>query len=172
MNRRNARGLFLIAVLLLCILAWLTSPWWLGYVTNAYNRVENGLYIGGAVDHPPLGTRAVLNVCEQKDTFIVHTNMWEPFPGNPTVEWLARVVDFVAEQRAAGRTIYVHCLAGETRSATVVVAYLMREHGWRRDEAIAFLKSRRPQLKLPPYMIRLLDKWQEKLNVEQSHAEE
>jgi hypothetical protein len=166
MYKRHARLLILITALSLCALAWLTSTWWLGYTTGAFDLVEDGLYIGGAVERPPLGTHAVLNVCEHEDTFAVDAAMWEPFPREATVEWLERVVDFVAGHRAAGRTVFVHCHAGETRSATVVTAYLMRRYGWSRDEAIAFLAKRRPQLKLTPSKFRLLDEWQQRVNAE------
>src|SRR5689334_18278539 len=34
-----------------------------------YSRIEDGLYLGGFVDAPPPGTRAVVNLCEQDDPY-------------------------------------------------------------------------------------------------------
>jgi hypothetical protein len=34
-----------------------------------YSRIEDGLYLGGSVAHPPAGTGAVLNLCEVEDGY-------------------------------------------------------------------------------------------------------
>lgn len=34
-----------------------------------YSRIEEHLYLGGAVASPPWGTRAVLNLCEKEDPY-------------------------------------------------------------------------------------------------------
>ena len=45
----------------------------------------------------------------------------------------------------------------------VVVAYLMFEHGWSRDQALAFARTRRPDTRPnPAFMDRLLD-WEREL---------
>jgi protein-tyrosine phosphatase len=56
--------------------------------------------------------------------------------------------------------VYVHCLAGVNRSATVVTAYLMLEHGWDRDRALAHVKSKRPCAQPDPSLMQLLADWQ------------
>jgi protein-tyrosine phosphatase len=49
------------------------------------------------------------------------------------------------------------------RSGAVVTAYLMREHGWGRDQALAFLQKQRPQVGPNPALMRLLDQWEQDL---------
>jgi predicted protein tyrosine phosphatase len=39
--------------------------------------------------------------------------------------------------------ILVHCHAGISRSATIVIAYLMRKNNWSLDQALAFVRSKR-----------------------------
>ena len=54
-------------------------------------------------------------------------------------------------------------MAGMNRSGAAVTAYLMYEHGWGRDEALAFLRGRRPQVQPNPTLMRLLAEWEEEL---------
>src|SRR5262249_31704433 len=103
---------------------------------NAYSLIEEGLYQGRLVQEPPPGTGAVLNLCESKDSCDCEVMRWRPIadaPPAPSLDWLREQVGFVEEQRAAGRTVYVHCAAGVSRSGMVVVAYEMKKNGWSRD---------------------------------------
>src|SRR5437899_390003 len=134
MTRR--RG-FLVLVLLACVGAWLGLLWLeRSYREEPYTLIEEGLYVGSSISEPPPGTRAVVNLCGREDVYQVDACLWEPILDGgkaPSLEWLRRVVEFVEEQRRAGRTTYVHCLAGVSRSGMVAAAYLMREHNWSRD---------------------------------------
>lgn len=42
----------------------------------------------------------------------------------------------------------------------VTAAYLMKEHGWGRDEALAFLRSKRPVVRPNPAFMQLLTEWE------------
>jgi len=45
-------------------------------------------------------------------------------------------------------TVYVHCKAGRTRSATLVGCYLMMKNGWSPEEAVSHMKTCRPHILL------------------------
>jgi protein-tyrosine phosphatase len=131
-----------------------------------YCLIEDGLFIGSSVNQPPLGIKAVVNLCGREDPYQVDASLWEPvFEGSaePNLEWLGRVVEFIAVQRQAGRPTYVHCLAGMNRSGAVVTAYLMHEHGWGRDDALAFVREKRPVVQPNPTLMRLLAEWENAL---------
>lgn len=128
-----------------------------------YSRVEDGLWIGGSVAQPPPGTRAVLNLCESEDPYRVESHRWESIRDAepaPSLDWLRAQVAFIETERAAGRTVFVHCRNGVSRSGMVVVAYYMARHGWSRDEAVEFVRSRRPGLRPNPAFMSLLSEWE------------
>ncbi|KAK4372468.1 hypothetical protein RND71_007852 [Anisodus tanguticus] len=52
--------------------------------------------------------------------------------------------DFIEEAKRQGGGVLVHCFAGKSRSATIVIAYLMKKHGMSQSEAFQFVKSKRP----------------------------
>jgi protein-tyrosine phosphatase len=42
--------------------------------------------------------------------------------------------------------VFVHCQAGVSRSASIVIAFLMKEKKMKREEARAFVKSKREKI--------------------------
>jgi hypothetical protein len=132
-----------------------------------YSRIEDGLYLGGRVAKPPPGTKAVLNLCETPDPYRCEVHVWEPIPDAepaPDLDWLRRMVEFLEARRREGVTTFVHCRAGVSRGGMVVVAYEMLENRWTRDQALAFVRSKRPQVRPnPAFMDRLLE-WERALN--------
>ncbi|KAJ6625045.1 Dual specificity protein phosphatase 1 [Pseudolycoriella hygida] len=50
--------------------------------------------------------------------------------------------------------VLVHCMGGMSRSASVVIGYLVWSRRFKLDEAYAFVKSRRPQIR--PRQLRAL----------------
>jgi atypical dual specificity phosphatase len=58
--------------------------------------------------------------------------------------WAAETQVKLLREYKAGRTILVHCHAGMQRSAAVVAMFLITTTGMSADEAIAFVKSKRP----------------------------
>lgn len=71
------------------------------------------------------------------------------------LEHVHMAVAFLEENLAAGRPVYVHCTGGWHRSAVAAVALMMKENGWRFDEAWAHVAAERPGIE-PRYMDVLL----------------
>jgi protein-tyrosine phosphatase len=123
----------------------LTVAWLLRESPN-YSQIEPVLYLGGFVAEPPRGVKAVLNLCENQDPYQVEVHRWEPIRDAkpaPSFDWLREQVAFITAQREAGRTVFVHCRNGISRSGMVMVAYVMAQRGWSVEEALAFVRSRR-----------------------------
>lgn len=56
----------------------------------------------------------------------------------------ASAVRFLKRAHEAGGRVLAHCVAGRSRSASLVLAYLMHEHRMPLNEAFALLKEKRP----------------------------
>jgi protein-tyrosine phosphatase len=59
----------------------------------------------------------------------------------PAIEQCAK---FIAEKRAAGVNVLVHCLGGRSRSVTIVTAYLMIQHNMSLALALSTVVRQRP----------------------------
>jgi len=151
------------------------ADWWLPHEEPNYSRIEDGLYLGGSVDRPPRGTRAVLNVCESEEPYRAEVHRWQPIRDAapaPSMDWLRQQVDFINEQRRADLPVFVHCQGGTSRSAMVVAAYLMARDGSTRDEALTFLRARRPSIRPNPAFMGLLLEWQQALKKRRARIEQ
>jgi protein-tyrosine phosphatase len=56
--------------------------------------------------------------------------------------------EFINKAREEQSVIFIHCQVGKSRSATIVIAYLMKFHGYALDDAFTFVKKLR-KLVLP-----------------------
>src|SRR5687767_5025249 len=121
---KRLRILLVLAVVLAGVGAYLGLRWLEGtYHMKPYTRIEDGLFVGSAVERPPPGTDVVVNLCGREDGYSVDFTLDRPLlegGKEPDTEWLAEVVRFIDEHRRAGRTVYVHCTAGMNRSGMVV----------------------------------------------------
>ncbi|KAJ3880345.1 protein-tyrosine phosphatase-like protein [Lentinula edodes] len=60
----------------------------------------------------------------------------------------------------SGRNVLVHCQQGISRSAAVVIAYLIRNHGMSYDAAFAFVKRQRACIKPNTGFVNALKEWE------------
>lgn len=68
----------------------------------------------------------------------------------PCQEKLRSGVTFVQKFQMSDKSVYIHCKAGRTRSATLVGCYLMQRYKWTPQEAVEFIRSRREHILLGP----------------------
>jgi protein-tyrosine phosphatase len=73
--------------------------------------------------------------------------------------------DFIKRHLDRGYNVYVHCVAGMSRSSSIVVAFLMKEFGYTAEEALNYVKRKRPIIRPNSGFIRQLLDYQRKLKI-------
>ncbi len=68
----------------------------------------------------------------------------EDFSPEAIVANLSGALGMIADLLADGRTVYVHCTEGVSRSPTVVIAHLVRAEGLALADAVAAVTAARP----------------------------
>ncbi|KAI1897719.1 hypothetical protein AGOR_G00086170 [Albula goreensis] len=59
-------------------------------------------------------------------------------------QYFEEAFEFIEEAQQAGQGLLIHCQAGVSRSATIVIAYLMKHSWMTMTDAYKFVKARRP----------------------------
>eukprot|EP00873_Tetraselmis_striata_P036629 jgi/Tetstr1/456893/TSEL_043563.t1 len=130
-----------------------------------YTEIVENLLLGALPFHSMLddfkqqGIQAVVTLNEGFELFVTTEHYAElgiehlhlptvDFLFAPDVDDMERAVGFIHGNVSSGRRTYVHCKAGRGRSATVVVCYLVRHGGMAPEEAVEFVREKRPQISL------------------------
>jgi len=140
------------------------------------SQVRPQLYLGG--QHSPKGwpamqargIKAVVNLREAyKDdaargiapAAYLHLPTADNTP--PSLDDLARGVQFIAQQLQQGQAVYVHCGVGVGRAPSQVAAYLIST-GLSADEALAEIRRVRPFIHLTRAQRQQLERYAERLH--------
>jgi len=126
-------------------------------VTHVVNTAR-GLQIFG------LYTEAVTSL---KEAGIKFLNLdWDDSETQDIDKDLKRALEFIEEGRLQGGDVLVHCAQGKSRSATVVVAYIMAKSSLYSTVATAlkYTQEKRKMAEPNPGFMRKLNLWQESAN--------
>ena len=58
-------------------------------------------------------------------------------------KYFPSAIKFIKDALAGGGTVFVHCYAGVSRSAAILIAYLMQEHQLTMFQAMSLVKAKR-----------------------------
>ncbi|KAG0492989.1 hypothetical protein HPP92_006059 [Vanilla planifolia] len=117
-----------------------------------------------------LGVRGVVTLNEPYET-LVPSSLYEAYGIDhlviPTRDYLfapslvdiSRAVDFIHRNASCQRTTYVHCKAGRGRSTTIVLCYLIEYRNMTPDDALQYVRSRRPRVLLAPSQWRAVQEY-------------
>lgn len=70
------------------------------------------------------------------------------FIGSAPLNQIKEAVDFIDRIAASGKTCYVHCKAGRTRSATIATCYFIKKKDYLPNVAVEMIKNIRPTIHL------------------------
>lgn len=82
----------------------------------------------------------------KKEGIKFHHVPMQDFTGSTSRENIQHAVDFIDEINKEGKSVYIHCKAGRTRSATVACCYLMKKYDYLPNVAMDILKTHRRQV--------------------------
>lgn len=133
---------------------WTGRPMW------RYSRITPHVYVGGQHRRRGWGAmtaegiKAIVNMREAhlddarsgiQGEHYLHLATRDNTP--PTMDDLLRGAQFIAQQVAEGRKVYIHCGVGVGRAPTQAAAYLIYT-GLSTDEALALIRRARPFIHL------------------------
>lgn len=119
------------------------------------NEIEPNLHLGcysSAQNQEPMQRLGVTHVLALLDSFLSYrkydgiqymTIEIDDSPSVSIIDYLPEAIRFISEGQKHGAVI-VHCLAGVSRSASIVIGYLMVKYSLRFDDAKSLVKSKRP----------------------------
>tara|TARA_B110000090_G_C13317911_1_gene422307 strand:+ start:90 stop:1130 length:1041 start_codon:yes stop_codon:yes gene_type:complete len=67
-------------------------------------------------------------------------------PSANLLPWMDAIADRIENELSTGKSVYVHCQMGISRSSSLVIAYLMKYQGMTRDQAYIHTKELRPKI--------------------------
>ena len=132
------------------------------------NRVMPNLYIGDlstACDTKYLAEHGITHIVTVvTGVQALHQNMFQYLlldlrdqPSESINRHFDQCSDFIAHAIRSGGRVLVHCMCGISRSATLIIAYLIRDHGFTPERALDLLKTIRPCVQPNEGFMRQLD---------------
>jgi protein-tyrosine phosphatase len=115
------------------------------------SEIISGLFLGGMEDaFNPVHSQGatVINVASEVPQTpyanrYVHISA-DDVPTERLSRFFTHAIEIIDNELAMGNKVLVHCFAGISRSATIVIAYLMWKNRWAFSKAYEYVKSKRP----------------------------
>jgi protein-tyrosine phosphatase len=150
-----------------------SMPWYKQYSYFYYpsNEIIENLYLGSsfnAYDYNELrnkNIKVIINITDNIDNYheqnLILTYYKYPIRDNNVDDITnilietAQVIDF---HLSKGEGILVHCYMGASRSASVIIHYLMKKNNWSYEHARTFVMIKRPLVNLSNKFDEILNK--------------
>lgn len=125
----------------------LKTPNSIGWIPEFSTIIPDKLYLGPAMvkleELKDLGIKNVLNCCAEVEPFegfnVLHLKL-EDRNGEDIKSCFEEAIKFIENSEK----VYVHCLAGISRSSTIVIAYIGKKYNLSFLNAYKFVHSKRP----------------------------
>eukprot|EP00117_Sycon_ciliatum_P047646 scpid71138/ scgid34015/ Protein phosphatase Slingshot homolog 1; SSH-like protein 1 len=107
--------------------------------------------------------KKILNVAGEIQNFFsgnltYHNIRVDDVPSTDLLRYFEDTYTFLKEAKTSGDSVFVHCKMGVSRSATVVIAFAMKEHQWSLQETLDYVRQRRAVVQPNKgFMLQLLE---------------
>lgn len=138
---------------------------------NFPDEIIPGLYLGNTYARTPyildnLGIRNIVTANGEpllRDSSKYHNIgvRWFDTPDQIILPEIIDLVDFIDNKLQQKQKVLVHCTAGISRSASVVILYLMIHYNLTYDDAYTYVKSKRPIIEPNPGFVYQLRQFQD-----------
>jgi protein-tyrosine phosphatase len=138
-------------------------PWYRKYIYfySESNQIINNLYLGSSFNAYSISEltnkkiNVIINITEEIDNF--HENnlsmTYYRFPikdnnQDDISDIIEQTYDLIDEHLSKGDGILVHCFMGASRSATVIIYYLMKKYNITYEQALSYVSNKRKVVNL------------------------
>ncbi|KAJ6608519.1 protein-tyrosine phosphatase-like protein [Mycena sp. CBHHK59/15] len=136
--------------------------------------LSGALYLGSlsAVnDHPLLRAHGITHLvqaleapwappCRKEDGFVSYSIDIHDKESVDLRPYLEAACVYIERALRRGESVLVHCQQGVSRSPSIVIAYLIRNHAMSYDAALAYVRRKRACVKPNPGFARALVEWE------------
>ncbi|XP_065913708.1 dual specificity protein phosphatase 22-like [Dysidea avara] len=123
---------------------------------NAMDKVLPGLYVGGAIGSPKAKQKLVENkithILSIHDTaapgdkdYVYKCVRCADSPSTNLTQYYDECFQFIHECRLNGGSVFIHCMAGISRSVTITAMYIMLVTSLSHEQALTIIRQCRPQ---------------------------
>jgi len=95
--------------------------------------------------------------------FTYHTLKIKDLQGEDIYHLFDHCYELIEKTRTDGGKILIHCVAGISRSASVVIAYCMRKNSWCLKKAFEYVRQKRSIISPIVWFVTQLQKYEEQL---------
>lgn len=108
---------------------------------------ENSILLDHKITHVVNMTREIPNFHKSRSN-ITYLNLTLTDSEEQLIyDYIPIVIEFMRGAIERGGIVFVHCVAGMSRSASMVIAYLMKRNGWSYETSLKFVVERRKIVK-------------------------
>lgn len=113
------------------------------YLGSSYNASNWQLLKDNNISYVVNATANIPNFFEEDD--ILYLNLIKNDDGEDlfTKQELDMALDFISDANSINQNVLIHCVFGRSRSVTIVLYYLIKNHNMTLEQSISFLKEKR-----------------------------
>lgn len=141
------------------------------YIMRFVEMIPKQLYIGGKIKASDLNfiynnVTAIINLRTIPDQLPYQFNhltmIWTPLTisSTPGIEWTIEMTQLIKKLIESEHTILLHDTIGIQRLGFVITAFYMKYFNLSRDQALWFIREKKPDIDPPPNYMHLLSEFE------------